>query len=495
MQIPDTLRTKLAALPDAPGCYLFRDRRGTIVYVGKAVSLRKRVASYFRDATLRRGSPKLRGLVKSVADLDVVVVRNEAEALLTESRLIKDYRPRYNVSFKDDKRFPLLRVDLRDPLPVITLCRIRREDGAFYGGPYVSSPSARAALDFVERTYGLRKCAPHIPNAETYRHCHNDIIRFCSAPCIGKITPEAYRARVEEACAFLRGRRPQVLEQLRARMREAAAVQDYERARVLRDTLLHLQAVVRQRARPDVDLPARRNRDHAGLAELGVLLGLPGPPAVIECFDISNTFGTHAVASMVCAVDGVPRPGRYRRFRIRTVTGSDDPRMIGEVVQRRYTRLRDEGAALPDLVVVDGGLTQLRAARAALDALGLTAQPAVGLAKRMEEIHLDNGQPPLLLAPDAPALLILRRLRDEAHRFALTYHRLIRNRRWRESILDEIDGIGPARRQALLRAFGSIRRLAAATPEHIAAVPGIGPQLAQTLHTRLHPPGGLVSHT
>ena len=210
MQISDTLQTKLRALPDAPGCYLFRDRRGRIIYVGKAVSLRKRVQSYFREASLRRGSPKLRGLVRSVDDLEVVVVRNEAEAVLTEGQLIKDYRPRYNVSFRDDKRFLLLRIDLREPYPVIRLCRIQREDEAQYFGPYASSAAARAAVDFVEKRYGLRKCAPREPDAQTYQHCLNDVIRFCSAPCVGKVTREAYHARVAEACAFLRGRRPQV---------------------------------------------------------------------------------------------------------------------------------------------------------------------------------------------------------------------------------------------------------------------------------------------
>ncbi len=481
MQIPEKIRQKLDALPDKPGCYLFRDRRGKIIYVGKAVSLRKRVQSYFRDATLRRGSPKLRGLVKSVGDFDILVVRNETEALLSESQLIKDYRPRYNVSLKDDKRYPLLRVDPNEPFPMLKLCRIRREDGAHYFGPFVSSGAAHAALDFAEKKYGLRKCGPRIPDAQTYKHCLNDIIRFCSAPCIAKVTPEAYRARVEEACEFLRGHRPQVLRELRDAMQEAAGRLDFERAGAQRDLLLRLQSVVKQRARVDATPAMRSERGASGVRELQEALGLAVPPRTIECFDISNIFGTHAVASMVCAVDGIPQRNRYRRFRIKTVTGSDDPRMMHEVVQRRYARVTREGGALPDLVVVDGGITQLRAARAALAELGLSALPSSGLAKKLEEIYWKDGDAPLYLPRESPALRMLQRLRDEAHRFALTYHRTLRNRRIRESALDDVEGIGPARKQALLRHFGSIRRLMSADPAAIAQVPGIGPEMAKVI--------------
>ncbi|MDA0577284.1 MAG: excinuclease ABC subunit UvrC, partial [Verrucomicrobia bacterium] len=475
MQIPEKLRTKLRELPDQPGCYMFRDRRGRIIYVGKAASLRKRVQSYFRDSALRRGSPKLRGLVRSVGDMDILVVRNEAEALLTEGKLIKDYRPRYNVSFRDDKRFLLIRVDLHEPYPMLKLCRIKRDDDALYLGPHASSDAARAAVDFTEKKYGLRKCTPRIPDAQTYKHCLNDIIRFCAAPCVGKVTPEAYRARVQEACEFLRGRRPQVMREVGEAMRDAAGRMDFERAGALRDTLRHLQAVTKQRARVASTPAMHAQQGAAGVRDLQESLGLGAPPRVIEGFDISNIFGTHAVASMVCAVDGLPQTNRYRRFRIKTVTGSDDPRMMREVVLRRYTRVLAEGAALPDLVLVDGGITQLRAARSALVELGLASLPSAGLAKRLEEIHWVDGEPPIYLPRASHALRILQRLRDEAHRFALTYHRALRNRRIQESALDEISGIGPARRQALLRHFGSIRRMLRADAAKIAEVPGVGP--------------------
>jgi excinuclease ABC subunit C len=485
MDISDKVKQKLRDLPDKPGCYMFRDRRGRIVYVGKAISLRKRVQSYFRDASLRSGSPKLRGLVKSVDDIDIVVVRNDAEAVLTEGRLIKDYRPRYNVSFRDDKRFLLLRVERQHPFPVFKLCRIKRDDAASYFGPYASSGAARASLDFVEKRFGLRKCAPRVPDEQTYKHCLNDIIRFCSAPCVGKISQDEYHVKIEEACAFLQGKRPEILKELRLAMEEASTALDFERAGALRDTLFLLQRVVKQNARMTATPEVERERAAEGIHELGKLLGLPAPPKVIEAFDISNTFGSYSVASMVCSVEGIPRANRYRRFRIRAVEGIDDPRMIAEVVTRRYRRLLDEKSKLPDLVLVDGGITQSRAARAALDALGLVDMPCAGLAKRYEEIYWHDK--PILLPRSAGALKVLQRLRDEAHRFALTYHRHLRSRRIRESALDEIPGIGKKRKGVILEHFGSIHRLMKASCEDISSVSGIGPEMARMIYSTLHP--------
>ena len=485
MQLPETVKAKLKTLPDKPGCYLMRDRNGCIIYVGKAVSLRKRVQSYFRDATLKSASPKLRGLVRSVHDIDIIVVHNEAAALLTEGKLIKTYRPRYNVAFKDDKRFLLLRADPRNTFPRFDLVRIRREDGALYFGPYASSNAARSTLDFVEKHFGLRKCAPALPDAATYKHCINDIVRFCSAPCIGRISAEDYRKRFDEACEFLRGRRPDLLADLRRQMQEAAAALDFERAAGLRDTLQMLDRAIRQHAR--VAPTPRMQRDAAleGIEALQTHLGLPALPRVIEAFDISNISGTFAVASMVCAVDGIPAPNRYRRFRIRTVSGSNDPAMMAEVIQRRIRGLQETRAPFPDLILVDGGITQLKAARASLAERGASTIPSAGLAKRYEEIVTGEREPPLRLPLDSPALNVLRRLRDEAHRFAITYHRELRNRRLRESALDGIPGIGEKRKEQLLRHFGSVRRLTAASTETIAALPGIGPALARQIHDAL----------
>ena len=484
LDVPDKVRARLDELPDRPGCYIMRDRQGRIIYVGKAISLRKRVQSYFRDAGLRSASPKVRGLVKSVEDLEWIVVRNEAEAVLTEGQLIKDYKPRYNVSFRDDKRFLLISADPAQPLPYFKLQRLRRADSALYFGPYASSAAARAALNFAERRFGIRKCPPVEPNRETYRHCLDDIIRYCSAPCIGRASPEQYCALFEEACAFLRGERPQYLKELRAEMEEASAKREFERAISLRDTLLLLQAAVRQRARIVATPEMKGEERRAAVAVLRGALNLPRVPRLIEAYDISNISGTFAVGSLVCFEDGLPQRSRYRRFRIRTVSGIDDPAMMAEVIGRRFVRLLREGGQAPDLVLVDGGLTQLKAARAALATLGIDVASA-GLAKRFEEIFADESQPPVVLPRDSPALKLLQHLRDEAHRFALTYHRRLRSRRIRDSALDEIPGIGARRKQALIGHFGSVDRLRRATEERIAAVPGVGQAMARIIRQAL----------
>ena len=486
MELPEKLKAKLKALPDKPGCYLMRDQNGKIIYVGKALSLRKRVQSYFQDASLRSASPKLRGLVKSVRDLDIIVVHNEAAALLTEGQLIKTYRPRYNVSFKDDKRFLLLRANPNDPFPRFALVRLRRDDGALYFGPYASSPAARTALDFIEKQFGIRKCTPQIPDPETYKHCINDIIRFCSAPCVKKISSEDYHARFDDACAFLRGQRPDMLKNLRAQMDEASETLDFERAAGLRDTLFLLQKAVKQHARVAPTKQMQEADAALGLSELQAAMGLKAPPRIIEAFDISNISGTYAVASMVCAVDGIPKNNRYRRFRIKTVVGSNDPAMIAEVVRRRVKGLLAKQSPLPDLLLVDGGITQLRAARDVLTSLDCTSLPTAGLAKRYEELYWDEDGPPLRLPVNSNGLKILQRLRDEAHRFAITYHRQLRSKRIRESALDEIPGIGPIRKQHILAHFGSVRRLMSAGQDSLSAVPGIGPDMAKSIWEALH---------
>ncbi len=484
MSLPDQVQRKLQDLPDKPGVYFMRDRQGKIIYVGKAASLRKRVQSYFRSGTLRRAEPKLRGLIHSIADFDFLVVRTEAEAVLTEGRLIKEYRPRYNVSFKDDKRFLLLRVNLADPLPRFEAVRLRREDGATYFGPYASSHAAWAALDFIQKRFGIRPCRPREPGPDDHKHCLNDIVRFCAAPCVARITPTAYRERVAEAVAFLRGERRDVLAEVRQAMEREAQAQRFEKAAALRDTYLLLNRAVRERYRAEKSLALKEADARAGVSELQTALGLARRPTVIEAYDISNISGTFAVASLVCAVEGRPHKPRYRMFRIKTVTGSDDPAMMAEVIRRRFGGSLRAQLPEPDLVLVDGGITQLRAARAELDRLGLTALPAAGLAKQFEEIHYERPDraSPLRLPTDSHALQVLQRIRDEAHRFALTYHRRLRQRRIRESVLDEVAGIGAHRKETLLRHFGSLARLRKATEVEIAAAPGIGPELAREIN-------------
>ena len=488
----DILREKLRHLPEKPGCYLYRDRAGAIIYVGKAVNLRRRVQSYFRASTMRTAPPKLRSLVHHVEDLEIRVVRSEAEALLTESHLIKTYRPRFNILLRDDKRYLSLKADPDRPFPRIVTCRIVRDDGARYFGPFPSSTVVRAALDFTEKRYGLRKCGSLSPCPDDHTHCLADVIRFCSAPCLGRISEADYRARFDEACAFLRGERPAVIDEIRQQMEAAAAKQDYEKAARLRDTWLALKELTRQRARARLAPALKRPTAEEGLADLAHHLALPAPPHVIECFDISHLMGTHTVASMVVAVDGVPDKRRYRRFRVRTVA-NDDPHAMAEVIRRRYARLLAERQPLPDLILCDGADLQVHATRAVLGELGLLDQiPVAGLNEHFEEIVLADGRPNLILPRDAKALQILIRLRDEAHRFAITFNRALRLRALRESVLDELPGIGPARKRQLLAAFGSLRRLAQADEAAIAAQPGITPPLAraikEALRVRVHDP-------
>ena len=480
---------KLPTLPDQPGCYLMRNRQGRIIYIGKAASLRSRVSSYFRPSTFAKADPKHRSLIRSIDSFDFIPLKTEPEAALTESRLIKEYRPRYNTLLKDDRRFPVLRLHPADACPRLEAVRLQKNDGARYWGPFTSSAAAWATLEFVQRHFGLRTCTAIVPGEEEHKHCHNDILRFCAAPCLD---PTPYPARIAEACAFLDGKRPDVLKALRAEMESAAAAQDFEKAAALRDTYLLLLRAIRQRTLVH-KTPAMKDADAAaGLAALAEALSLPAPPHLIECYDISNISGTLSVASGVAAVDGIPAPHLYKSYRIKTIEGANDPASIAEVVTRR-ARHAMEGPdrdrwPLPDLIIVDGGITQLRAARRALDALGLESQPLAGLAERFEELYYDieNKREPIRFPRGSPALHVIQAIRDEAHRFALTYHLKLRSKKIRESVLDDIPGVGPARKRALLRHFGSITAIRSASVADLAACPDIGPAFAPLLHTALH---------
>ena len=474
----DVLRERLKTVPNRPGCYLMRDRRGVIIYVGKAKNLRRRVLSYFRPrADL---APKVRSMVNTVADLEFMTVKNDAEALLTEAALIKKHKPHFNILMRDDKRYLALRADPDAPFPRFATCRIVRDDGARYFGPFPSAPVVRSAKDFVEKHYGLRSCDALTPDADAHTHCLSDVIRFCTAPCLGKIGAAEYRARFEEACAFLRGERPAVIAELAEAMQAAARKEDFAKAARLRDTIAALREMTKAhfvRKTPSM----RREDAQQGLAELAAALQLPAPPRVIECVDISNLFGTHSVASLVVAVDGLPNRRYYRHFRIETVEGADDPRSMAEIVRRRYGPDSTLTAKSPraDLFICDGGITQLRAARAAFAEIGVTDIPTVGLAERMEILVTDDARGDIFLPRDSQGLFVATRLRDEAHRFAITHHRHLRDRSIRESALDEVPGIGPAKKVALLKRFKSIYGIARASAEEIAAAAGVGRTTAE----------------
>lgn len=497
MPATDALKEKLAQLPHKPGVYLMKDRFGTVIYVGKARDLRKRVSSYFQPSRRMAWDLKLQALVEAIHDLDVHVVRSEPEALLLEGRLIKEFKPRYNISFRDDKRFPMVKVNLQDPIPRFTLTRLRTDDGARYFGPFPSGRALRTTLTLVRRQFNLRGCRPLHPGPADYKHCLYGHLKFCTAPCIGNVTLEQYRAQVLAACDFLAGQCDELAAQLEQEMREAAQKLEFERAAELRDLLTALRETTRKTrtfVRTPQNLPVALNPE-ADLADLAAALNLSAPPRVIEGFDISNISGTLAVASVVRFLEGRPDRARYRRYQIKGVTGQDDFACMAEAVRRRYSRLLREGgpAELPQLILIDGGKGQLSAAVKELQALELGHLPVIGLAKEFEEIYRPGEAEPLRLSHERGALKLLQRVRDESHRVANTYNAQLRLRKISESILDEFPGIGEQRKMALLKKFGSVQRLRRATAEEIAQVPGFGGRMAAELVAFLaarNPQGG-----
>jgi excinuclease ABC subunit C len=537
--VNDSIRKKLSALPHKPGVYLHKDRFGTVIYVGKALNLRKRVSQYFQSSRRMGWDLKFNALVEAIHDFDFHVVRSEPEALLLESKLIKEFKPRYNISFRDDKRFLMLKVNLNDPIPNFSFARFKKDDGARYFGPFSDSGALRSTLALARKQFNLRGCRVFTPGEADYKHCLYAHLKYCTAPCVGNVTRAQYLEQVRAACDFLEGQCREMQPQLEAEMNKAAAAQDFEKAAGLRDLLRDLKATWRKTEkfeRIPYSLPGnvRPQNDLLALAEV---LNLPAPPQRIEGFDISNISGTFAVASLVSFKNGRPDRANYRRFKIKTVEGQDDFASIAEVVRRRYSRLLNESVAptqktkndddghavpqelqtlvnetsrkvrrglpvkneivaavydrrrrsqsaatnLPDLILIDGGKGQLSAACAELKKLGLEKIPVIGLAKEFEEIYLPEKSLPLRLGLDHPAVKLLQRVRDECHRVANSYNAQLRLKKISESVLDEFPGIGERRKSALLKKFGSVQRLKTATLEQIAAVPGFGGKAAAEL--------------
>jgi excinuclease ABC subunit C len=347
MDVSEKIRAKVGSLPHRPGIYLMKDRFGTVIYVGKARDLRKRVSTYFQPSRKLGWDLKFRALVEAIHDFDFHIVRSDPEALLLEGKLIKEFHPRYNVSFRDDKRFLLLKVNLNDPIPRFTLTRLKQEDGARYFGPFPNSGALRSTLALVRRQYHLRGCRPLTPGERDYKHCLYAHLRYCTAPCIQNVTRDQYLEQVTAACAFLEGHCEEMQDQLQEEMRKAAAAQEYEKAADLRDLIKDLRHTTARHSRFErVPYSLPISIDPAkDLAELADALDLPAPPERIEGFDISNISGTFKVASMVSFRNGRPDRSNYRRFKIKTVEGQDDFASIAEVVRRRYSRLLKDGAA------------------------------------------------------------------------------------------------------------------------------------------------------
>ncbi len=597
--VTDITASKRKILPDRPGVYLYYDINKTVIYVGKARSLRKRVASYFREKV---PDPKTRVLVSKIADLDWIITHSEVEALLLENNLIKQYAPRYNVMLKDDKSYPYICIT-DEPFPRVFSTRNVIQNGSRYFGPYTDSRHIRNLLRTIYRIFPVRTCSKKIapqgnPGDEPCLQYH---LKNCDAPCTGNISPEVYRGIIEEIVRFLNGNTRPVITRLKNAMDAASAEMRYEDAAILRDRLrilkkyknrqtviqtdfksrdvialataehdaivvvfrlregiligrerFHLKNIEQQHdqeilkdfirryyertslypeevfldlnedialfesylkvlsdrniriVRPERGKKARlftlakKNADmllkdvllqkmkrsiQPGkmVESLQQSLNLSAPPLHIEGFDISHFQGEETVASMVYFENGDPRRSKYRKFTIRSVERPDDFESMREVIGRRYRRLMNENALLPDLILVDGGKGQLNAAKTVLDGLGLNNIPVIGLAKRLEEVFVPGYSQAQNIPKGAPALILLRRIRDEAHRFAIRFHRSKRRKHMKKSILDDIPGIGETRRKKLLSAFGSVKAMRKENAEAIAEKAGIPLKLAKTL--------------
>ena len=618
MADPASYRPRAGEIPTEPGVYRFRDQHGRVIYVGKARNLRSRLSSYFQDLSALH--PRTRQLVTTGASVDWTVVRNEVEALQLEYSWIKEYDPRFNVKYRDDKSYPYLAVTMGEEFPRAQVMRGKKKPGTRYFGPYTHAWAIRDTLDTLLRVFPVRTCSNGVFRraGQVGRPCLLGYIDKCSAPCVGRVSAEEHRGIAEDFSSFMAGDTVRFVRRLEAQMREAAAELDFEAAARLRDDVNALTRALERSAvvlpdstdadvfaladdelevavqvfhvrggrvrgqrgwvsekgaedmgsivehllqqvygpergdtvprevlipvlpaghgdleawlsklrgsRVRVRVPQRgdkktlmetvaRNAQQAlarhkvarsgdltlrsqALQELQETLELDDAPLRIESFDISHVQGSDVVGSMVVFEDGLARKGEYRRFIVREGT-ADDTAAMHEVLTRRFRHLvqapsptEDEGrpsrfAYPPNLVVVDGGLPQVRAAQAALSEVGVSDVAVVGLAKRLEEVWRPDQEYPVILPRTSEALYLLQRVRDEAHRFANTFHRQRRSRSMTVSALDGIPGLGPARTKALLKHFGSVKALRAADLAELQQVPGVGPALAQTLLARL----------
>jgi excinuclease ABC subunit C len=615
LRMSEHVEAQLKALPAKPGVYLFRGERGDVLYIGKAKSLRPRVRSYFQRSSDTRAT--IAQLPERVRDVEVIVTGSEVEALHLEQNLVKRHRPPFNVRLRDDKSFPYIAVTVEDEYPRVMFTRERHRRGVVYFGPYANAKKVRETLDVLNRVFPYRPCEGPKPGRHSGIPCLDYHIDRCLAPCVGYVSPEAYRAVIDGVIDFLSGETRPILRELERRMKGAAAEERFEDAARFRNRLFSVQHLAERQAAdrrsvgtvdvlglaaegdraavqifplrggklvdrhsfhlenvagqdmttilesfcleyygsapsvpPQIVVPRdagdlsalaeflsgrrgasvelraaergekrrlqelatenarialqsdaaateqRRLRRIEALEELREALNLESLPIRIECFDISNIQTESPVGSMVVFQDAMPKKAHYRKFGVRGLDGQDDFAAMAEVVSRRFARLTDatEGyddgfAAVPNLVVVDGGKGQLSAALAAMQAYDLPRVAVISLAKREEEVFVPGRPEPVVLEGHSAGLQLLQRIRDEAHRFALGFHRQRRDARSFSSLLDELPGVGPARRRALLRHFGSVDRVVAASQEELEGVPQLPPKTARAIYAQLHKAG------
>lgn len=426
----------LSSIPHSPGVYLMRDRTASIIYVGKAKDLYKRVSTYFLD---KDHEPKVAAMVALVSHLDYIPTASEREALVMERELIHKLQPHFNIMWRDDKSFPWVKVSMGEDYPRLFITRRRLRDKGSYFGPYPNTRQVRGLLRYLWRArfFPLRPCHYEFSEANPLdpaiiKGCLYYHTRECPAPCAKRISKDDYRRIAHEAELFFQGRYKPLIQEWENEMRQAAANRDYERAAELRDHVGALQHMNERMTFREIrweDVSQRMGRSRA-ITDLQSALQLKKPPVRIECFDISHIQGAETVASCVVFEHGRPLKSDYRKFIIRSVAGIDDFASMGEVVGRRYRRLRDEKRALPDLVLIDGGKGQLSAAVAAIEQqLGKARPPVASLAKQQEELFLPTSSESIRLAKDSPALHLVQAVRDEAHRFAITFHRSRRSKK------------------------------------------------------------------
>ncbi|MFM7244069.1 MAG: excinuclease ABC subunit UvrC [Planctomycetaceae bacterium] len=423
---------KVRTFPQTPGVYLMKDTAGRVIYVGKAKNLRARAGSYFLKAAAE--DRRTADLVREIRDIDYLEAESEVDALLMESRLVKDVQPRFNSDLKDDKTFPYLQITTHEDFPRVEFTRTPRQKGVKLYGPFTSAGSLRGAIVVLQRIFKFRTCTLDIDADDEqwrwFRPCLLASISQCTAPCNLRISKEEYRKDIARLKTFLDGGKKQLLAEMQADMLEASQVLEFERAARLRDEIRLLQTLdqrgdLEEHVQPEVFLVDPKK----GLAGLAKVLGLKTPPRVIEGVDIAHLAGNATVASLVQFIDGLPFKPGYKRYRIKTVDGIDDFKSIHEVVSRRFARLAREGASPPDILLIDGGKGQLSAALDALESLGVEPPCVISLAKREEEVFLPGRSEPLRLSRDSYSLRLLEYVRDEAHRFAQHYHLLLRGKR------------------------------------------------------------------
>jgi len=486
----EKLKDKLAQLPAGPGVYFHKDANGEIIYIGKAANLRNRVRQYFQKS--RTPDPKTDILVSEITDTDWTEVETEADALFLEAELVRRYMPRFNILLRDDKSQQFVRIDYKSDYPTVSLVRRPLDDGAEYFGPYINSPAIKKALRYLRRAFPYAISRPTGAKRVSL-HYHLGLDPGLEE---GKTALTEYRSNLRKLMQYLRGERVALTRQIERDMKRASRAKDFEQAAKLRNQLFSLQELGRQILFSDRELQDS-SRDEA-LVELAGLLGLKDPPRRIEGFDISHMQGTDTVASMVVFINGLPDKASYRKFKMR-LAGNDDFAHINETITRRLREENRKKWGLPDLLLIDGGKGQLGAAITARNAAGLQDLPTIGLAKREEEIVIYKNESltgggleipsdarkmgayvtesgsfvSLLLPASSPLVKLLQRIRDESHRFAVSYHSVLKRGRQTSSILDEIPGVGPATRKKLIRAFGSARGVMQAEPAELQKVLGV----------------------